>query len=218
MIYFLEELDVFSEEQLQQGLMLLPEKRREYVLRFRQMKDQKQSVVGWLLLAYGVRQEYGMEKIPDFQKTASGKPFFQGENMPFFNLSHSGSFVGCALHREEIGMDLQKLTPAKPALVRRVCTKEELASVKSDLDFCRIWAMKESAAKLNGKGITNSFRDILVLHPEIHSHAVPLENGAGFLAYSTYDRQKLPIVKVSAAQLLAELSESPALAVPGELG
>lgn len=206
MIYFFEELDVFSEEQLQRGLMLLPENRREYVLRFQQMKDQKQSVVGWLLLAYGVRQEYGMDRIPDFQQNASGKPFFQGENMPFFNLSHSGSFVGCALHREEIGMDLQKLTPAKPALVGRVCTKEELASVKSDLDFCRIWTTKESAAKLTGEGITSSFRDILILHPEIHPHAVPLKNGAGFLAYSTYTRQKLPIAKVSAKQLLTELS------------
>ena len=206
MIYLFEELDVFSEEQLRQGLALLPEKRREYVLRFRHRKDQKQSAVGWLLLAYGMRQEYGMEKIPDFQKTTSGKPFFLGKNMPFFNLSHSGNFVGCALHEEEIGLDLQKLTPAKPALVRRVCTNEEQISVKSDLDFCRIWAMKESAVKLTGEGITGSFRDILVLHPEIHTYSVPLENGAGFLAYSTYASQKLPIVKVSAKQLLAELS------------
>lgn len=206
MIYLFEELDVFSEEQLQQGLALLPEKRREYVLRFLQRKDQTQSAVGWLLLAYGIRQEYGMEKIPDFQKTASGKPFFQEENMPFFNLSHSGNFVGCALHEEEIGLDLQKLTPAKPSLVRRVCTDEEQISVKSDLDFCRIWAMKESAVKLTGEGITGSFQDILVLHPEIHTYSVPLENSTGFLAYSTYDRQKLPIVRVSAKQLLAELS------------
>ena len=100
-----------------------------------------------------MRQEYGTKKIPDFQKTASGKPFFAGENMPFFNLSHSGSFVGCGLHREEIGLDIQKLTPAKPFLVQRVCTDEEQASVKSDLNFCRIWAMKESVGKLTGKGL-----------------------------------------------------------------
>lgn len=206
MIYLFEELDIFSQEQLERGLLLLPPKRREYVLRFKQAADQKQSAVGWLLLAYGMRQEYEMRKIPDFQRTASGKPFFAGENMPSFNLSHSGPFVGCGLHREEIGLDIQKLTPAKPSLVRRVCTDEEQASVKSDLDFCRIWAMKESAAKLTGEGITGSFRDILVLHPEIHTRAVPLENGAGFLAYSTYARQELSIVKVSAKELLTELS------------
>lgn len=206
MIYLFEELDIFSQEQLERGLPLLPPKRREYVLRFKQAADQKQSAVGWLLLAYGMRQEYGTKKIPDFQKTASGKPFFAGKNMPFFNLSHSGSFVGCGLHREEIGLDIQKLTPAKPFLVQMVCTDEEQASVKSDLNFCRIWAMKESVGKLTGEGITSSFRDILVLHPEIHTRAIPLENGAGFLAYSTYSGQELPVMKVSAKQLLAELS------------
>lgn len=83
MIYLFEELDIFSQEQLERGLPLLPPKRREYVLRFKQAADQKQSAVGWLLLAYGMRQEYGTKKIPDFQKTASGKPFFAGKNSPF---------------------------------------------------------------------------------------------------------------------------------------
>ena len=80
--------------------------------------------------------------------------------------------------------------------------------MKSDLNFCRIWAMKESVGKLTGEGITSSFRDILVLHPEIHTRAIPLENGAGFLAYSTYSGRELPVMKVSAKQLLAELQSS----------
>lgn len=203
MIYLFCGLDTLSEEWLQRGLLLLPPRRRDYVLRFGLAEARKQSMVGWLLLAYGMRKEYGMKKIPDFHRAASGKPFFPGENMPFFNLSHSGSFVCCGLDAEEIGLDIQKLTPARSSLVRRVCTKEELAAVKSDLDFVRIWAMKESAGKLTGEGITGSFRDILVLHPGIHTHAVPLENGAGFLAYSTYRKRNLPVLKVSARQLLA---------------
>ena len=51
MIYLFEELDIFSQEQLERGLPLLPPKRREYVLRFKQAADQKRSAVGWLLLA-----------------------------------------------------------------------------------------------------------------------------------------------------------------------
>lgn len=66
--------------------------------------------------------------------------------------------------------------------------------------------LKESVGKLTGEGITSSFRDILVLHPEIHTRTIPLENGAGFLAYSTYSGRELPVMKVSAKQLLAELS------------
>ena len=144
MIYLFQELDLISNELLHQIIFSMPVARREYVLHFKQPEDQKRSALAWLLLCYGLKQEYGFREIPDFQKTSSGKPFFRGENMPFFNLSHSGNFVGCALHDREIGLDIQTLTEPRESLIRRVCTQEELFSLKSSQDFCRIWAMKES--------------------------------------------------------------------------
>lgn len=110
MIYLFQELDLISNELLHQMIFSLPVARREYVQHFKLPEDQKRSALAWLLLRYGLKQEYGFREIPDFQKTSSGKPFFRGENMPFFNLSHSGNFVGCALHDREIGLDIQKLT------------------------------------------------------------------------------------------------------------
>ena len=103
MIYLFQELDLISNELLHQMIFSLPVARREYVQHFKLPEDQKRSALAWLLLRYGLKQEYGFREIPDFQKTSSGKPFFRGENMPFFNLSHSGNFVGCALHDREIG-------------------------------------------------------------------------------------------------------------------
>ena len=182
MIYLFQELDLISNELLHQMIFSLPVARREYVQHFKLPEDQKRSALAWLLLRYGLKQEYGFREIPDFQKTSSGKPFFRGENMPFFNLSHSGNFVGCALHDREIGLDIQKLT-----------------------DFCRIWAMKESAVKLTGEGITGNFREILTLHPNMHTHTIPLENGTGFLAYSIYDESELPVRVLSASELAEEL-------------
>ena len=175
------------------------------VQHFKLPEDQKRSALAWLLLRYGLKQEYGFREIPDFQKTSSGKPFFRGENMPFFNLSHSGNFVGCALHDREIGLDIQKLTEPRESLIRRVCTQEELIFLKSPQDFCRIWAMKESAVKLTGEGITGNFREILTLHPDMHTHTIPLENGTGFLAYSIYDESKLPVRVLSTRELAEEL-------------
>ena len=126
MIYLFKELDLISNELLHQIIFSMPVARREYVLHFKQPEDQKRSALAWLLLCYGLKQEYGFREIPDFQKTSSGKPFFRGENMPFFNLSHSGNFVGCALHDREIGLDIQTLTEPRESLIRRVCTQEEL--------------------------------------------------------------------------------------------
>lgn len=207
MIYLFQELSTFSAQSFEKSLQLLPPERREYVLHFKQPKDQKRSALAWLLLAYGLRKEYGMEEVPKIRKAASGKPFFPGENMPFFNLSHSGDFAGCALHDQEIGLDIQKITEPRDSLIRRVCTPGELASLKSSRDFCRIWAMKESAVKLTGEGITGNFRDILTLHPDMHTHAIPLENGAGFLAYSVYGETQLPLQIVSTAELFRILCD-----------
>lgn len=84
MIYLFEELDIFSQEQLERGLPLLPPKRREYVLRFKQAADQKQSAVGWLLLAYGMRQEYGTKKNSGFPENRLRKTFFCREKYALF--------------------------------------------------------------------------------------------------------------------------------------
>ena len=183
MIYLFQELDLISNELLHQIIFSMPVARREYVLHFKQPEDQKRSALAWLLLRYGLKQEYGFREVPDFQRTTSGKPFFRGENMPFFNLSHSGNFVGCALHDREIGLDIQTLTEPRESLIRRVCTQEELFSLKSSQDFCRIWAMKESAVKLTGEGITGNFREILTLHPNMHTHTIPLTKASSLSAY-----------------------------------
>ena len=108
MIYLFQELDLISNELLHQMIFSLPVARREYVQHFKLPEDQKRSALAWLLLRYGLKQEYGFREIPDFQKTSSGKPFFRGENMPFFNLSHSGNFVGCALHDRAPGISYPK--------------------------------------------------------------------------------------------------------------
>ena len=205
MIYLFQELHTFSAQSFSQSLQLLPPGRREYALHFKQPEDQKRSALAWLLLAYGLRKEYGIEDVPEFQKTASGKPFFPGKNMPYFNLSHSSDFVGCALHHREIGLDIQKITEPRDSLIRRVCTTEELAELHTSLDFCRVWAMKESAVKLTGEGITGNFRDVLTLHPDMYTYAIPLENEAGFLAYSIYDADKLPVRVISARELAEAL-------------
>lgn len=39
----------------------------------------------------------------------------------------------------------------------------------------------------------------------MHTHTLPLENGAGFLAYSIYDESKLPVRVLSARELAEEL-------------
>ena len=62
--------------------------------------------------------------------------------------------------------------------------------------------MKESVAKLTGEGITGNFRDILALHPEMHTYTTTLTDPVAFLSYSIYISEEIPIQVISAQQLL----------------
>ena len=184
MIYLFSALDAFSDEDFRRGLSILPPSRREYALNFRRIEDQKRTVIGYLLLLYGLRHEYGIAGCPVIVPAPSGKPYLIGKNMPFFSISHSGSFIGCALHSAEIGLDIQETVSIRPALVRRVCTAEEQSLIKTDEDFCRLWTRKESVSKLTGEGISDDFQNILDLHPEFVTTSHPLEGGRYYLSYS----------------------------------
>nr|WP_304976318.1 4'-phosphopantetheinyl transferase superfamily protein [uncultured Acetatifactor sp.] len=79
--------------------------------------------------------------------------------MPFyFNLSHSGDYVLCAVSSAEIGTDIQQHCGKNvERLARRFFTEREAAALEQAGDegkaVYRLWARKEAYGKLTGKGI-----------------------------------------------------------------
>lgn len=86
-----------------------------------------------------------------------GKPYF--ENYPYyFNLSHSGNYVACALSEREVGIDLQEHRGAAiERVAKRYFSPAEVSALMQARDraalFFRLWARKEAYGKLSGKGI-----------------------------------------------------------------
>ena len=89
-----------------------------------------------------------------------GKPYF--ENIPlFFNISHSGEYVLCAVSSREVGADIQKIQPANVMkLARRFFSEPEYRALEccgSDREqqglFFGLWSRKEAYGKLTGDGI-----------------------------------------------------------------
>lgn len=90
-----------------------------------------------------------------------GKPYFR--DLPFyFNLSHSGDYVLCAVSSAEIGTDIQQHCGKNvERLARRFFTEREAAALEQAGEeretrerlFYRLWARKEAYGKLTGKGI-----------------------------------------------------------------
>ena len=75
MIYLFQELDLISNELLHQMIFSLPVARREYVQHFKLPEDQKRSALAWLLLRYGLKQEYGFRN-PGFPENLFWETIF----------------------------------------------------------------------------------------------------------------------------------------------
>lgn len=89
---------------------------------------------------------------------ANGKPFFEGANNPFFNISHSGDWVVCALSEQPVGIDIEAINeidiflffPYLSPLEKQLFTHQQNADLSL---FYRIWTLKESLLKATGYGL-----------------------------------------------------------------
>ncbi len=140
--------------------------RRKKVERLRFPKDKRLSLAAGALLKQGLA-EIGIEEF-SLRYGENGKPYIDGEDGIFFNLSHSGDYAVCAIFCREIGIDIEKVGTVSERLLKRVTTANEyeyLASLDEDLkneEFCRLWSAKESYMKYLGTGICFDPKDIEV--------------------------------------------------------
>lgn len=92
-----------------------------------------------------------------------GKPYVVNVGMPvYFNLSHSGNYIVCALSEREIGVDIEKRNRIRTEVARRFFHPQEVqqlerldGELQADL-FFRYWSVKESFLKYTGEGLAAS--------------------------------------------------------------
>jgi 4'-phosphopantetheinyl transferase len=147
----------------------------EYSGRYKLWQDQHRFLFGRLLLKYALAEAgYPVSLLSEITYNPFGRP---GINKPFdFNISHSGNYAGCAFSLESrIGLDIQELIDFSPADFHAVMSKkqeEKIAlSQHKNLEFTRLWSLKESVIKAIGKGVSTQL-DLL----EMDGDTVRVEN------------------------------------------
>lgn len=101
----------------------------------------QEKAAAYRLLELAVCREYGLEKLPEIARREAGKPWFPEHPHICFNVSHTHGAAVCAIHDQEIGVDVEKLRPAP----RRVAAEME------DEAFFRLWTAQEASIKREGK-------------------------------------------------------------------
>lgn len=106
------------------------------------LSDGDEHEVVWAL----AREMCGGERL---WKEESGQPRREGG---YLSLSHSNGLMACVTADCPVGVDVEKLRPVSPRLLR-ILLPEERACVQSDEDFFRIWTLKEALIKCRGGGL-----------------------------------------------------------------
>lgn len=142
------------------ALEALPPDRRQYALRYRREIDRRLSAAVYLLLAEALRVHYGIASPPRLAYAPGGKPYLADYPDIHFNFSHCAKAAVCAVADHPVGIDVETLARAHPAVAQRVLSPAEFAAVQNaaepDVAFVRLWTQKESLIKLRGAGLEDN--------------------------------------------------------------
>ena len=162
MVYLNDDIAHFD---WQSALPLLSAQRRELVLKFKHEQGRRTCAAAYLLLCEGLRKEYGIEEPPVFEYGEHGKPHIVGHADIHFNLSHCCEAALCVVSDRPVGVDVESIRSFKESLVSYTMSDAEIAHIhateRPEVEFIRLWTMKEAVLKLAGTGITNDLKTVL---------------------------------------------------------
>ncbi len=143
-----------TQAELDEWFKAMNQKRREAVMRLK-IEDKRKAKIAADRLCRIAISEY-CAVAPDrisFSFNERGKPYAVGLNV-FFNVSHSGNFVVCAVSDKEIGIDIERIRPIKPNAAEKFACPDEIEYINSaENGFFKIWTLKEAYFKCIGTGL-----------------------------------------------------------------
>ena len=159
MTYIFDDIENFTDADFFQTIQYASNERIEKIKKYKFMIDKKISLIAYLLLTYGIKKEFEIEKIPEILTEKIGKPYLKNSNISF-NLSHTRNGVMCSIYKNRVGCDVEnvveKIIPAKSIL----CPNEIKMIGDDTRYFTKIWTLKEAYSKCTGLGLTEKLDDI----------------------------------------------------------
>ncbi|MBD5081492.1 MAG: 4'-phosphopantetheinyl transferase superfamily protein [Ruminococcaceae bacterium] len=190
-----------TEPDLNKALSMIPDWRREKVLKCKNFNDRVNGAYAYLILQYLIKSEFGAFDAAPFRYGEKGKPYFSKSPL-FFSISHSKCAVGAAVCEIEIGFDTTDHRNVREELAERICTHSELTAFQRSNDkqrFLRqLWCKKESHVKRTGDGFSKGFTEIdtskekfFVCDTKNFCMSVNWEKGENNVEIREIDRQEL---------------------------
>ena len=147
-------------------LRLLPEARRERLLRIKQPEKRREPLCAYLILRHALWEQYRWRELPEIRLSSFGKPYFPDLPRFSFNLSHSGLRCLCLVSDDgqKLGCDLEQLRPLPQweKLAGRFFHPLELEWLhrqqQPETAFFRLWCEKEAVIKATAAGFSRGMK------------------------------------------------------------
>ncbi|MFT9818500.1 4'-phosphopantetheinyl transferase family protein [Lysinibacillus sp. NPDC056185] len=149
-----------------QLMQFLPQKKQDKLKKFTRIEDSIRGLFAEILIRNIIIQQKLKNNFQfEFATNPYGKPYLSDVENFYFNLSHSGDWVICAINSNHIGIDIEKEKFIDITLAKQFFTEKECDYIFSlenyQLNrFFEIWTLKESYIKAIGIGLSlplNSF-------------------------------------------------------------
>ena len=165
---------------------LLPKTRQKKVDRFRFEKDKKLSAGAYLLLDKLLKEENITN--PILKTGKYGKAYISNYGNIYFNLSHSGKLVACAISDSEVGVDIEyNDSKIDLNIAKHYFYNSEYESIinsqNSSEEFFKFWVLKESYMKYTGLGFNLPLDKFEI----IINNDIKLKNDKNNLKFSLFD-------------------------------
>lgn len=153
--------DLIDQATMHHLLRLLPPDRQDKINRFHHKADAYRSLLGEVLVRKIIGERTGLSNSQiQFHYNSYGKPELASELRLYFNITHSGEWIACAVHDAEVGIDVEQIKPIDLSVARRFFSAEEYAQLENAPPegrlrlFYDLWTLKESYVKLRGQGLS----------------------------------------------------------------
>lgn len=168
-------------------LSQVSEDKQKSIGRYRRREDAQRSLLGDVLRRYAVCKRLNAKNSDlVFSFNDFGKPLLENSPDLFFNISHSQSWIICALDDQPVGVDVEVIRPIDLQIASRFFSKKEAEIImrlpeQNRLEyFYKIWTLKESYIKAIGKGLSIPLDSFSIL---IEESNIRLQSGLSLAEY-----------------------------------
>ncbi len=164
---FLADIKDLTDEDYEKYFALMSDSRRNALLRMRVEENRKSTLLGEILARKAISAQTGMsiEEI-SIIRAENGKPYCENADI-HFSISHSYGRVICAVSKENLGADIERLHFAEPHITRFCCIGSDFDYIFGEEDreaeeftpeqlvrFYVLWTAKEAYCKYTAVGVT----------------------------------------------------------------